>query len=301
MENKLIKSGFVSLIGRPNVGKSTFLNSFLGRKISIVSDKPQTTRVQIVGIYTEEKGQIIFLDNPGIHKPLHKLNQSMMEYVYNALEESDIILFLIDITQKFGKGDEFALNLLKKYKKTKFLLINKLDIVTKSKALPIIEKFKDSGIFDEIIPISALKAMNFDLINKKIFDYLPKGPLFYPADSVTTTRRKFFISEIIREKILLLTHDELPFSVAVLVKDIEQRENGVLYISADIYVEKDSQKAIIIGKKGSMITRIGKLARKELSFLTDKKIYLDLYVKVKERWRDSMTVLSQINKQMGED
>ena len=301
MENKIKKSGFVSLIGRPNVGKSTFLNSFLGRKISIVSDKPQTTRVQIVGIYTEEKGQIIFLDNPGIHKPLHKLNQNMMEYVYNALEESDIILFLIDITQKFGKGDQFALELLKKYNKTKFLLINKLDIVSKSKALPVIEKFKDMGIFDEIIPISAIKGMNFDIVNKKIFDYLPEGPLFYPADSVTTSRRKFFVSEIIREKILLLTRDEIPFSVAVLVKDIENRENGVLYISADIYVEKDSQKAIIIGKKGSMISHMGKLARKELSFLTDKKIFLDLYVRVKEKWRDSMSVISQINKQMGDD
>ncbi len=301
MENKKIKSGFVSIIGRPNVGKSTFLNSFLGRKISIVSDKPQTTRVQIVGIYTEEKGQIIFLDNPGIHKPLHKLNQSMMEYVYNALEESDIILFLIDITQKFGKGDEFALRLLEKYKKTKFLLINKLDLVTKSKALPIIEKFKDMDIFNEIIPISAINGMNFDLVNKKIFDYLPEGPLFYPADSVTTARRKFFISEIIREKILLLTKDELPFSVAVLVKEIKTRENGVLYISADIYVEKESQKPIIIGKKGSMIAHIGKLARKEISFLTGKKVYIDLYVRVKEKWRDSMSVLSIINKQMGED
>ena len=296
-----MKSGFVSLIGRPNVGKSTLLNSFLGSKVSIVSDKPQTTRNKIVGIYTEEKGQIIFLDNPGIHKPLHTLNKKMMEEVYSALEECDIILFLIDITKKWGKGDEFSLELLKKYKKPKFLLINKIDLVKKSKALPIIEKFKDMNVFDEIIPISALTRANFDILNQKIFEYLPEGELLYPKDSVTVVRRKFLISEIIREKILNMTKDEIPYSVAVLVDKVERRENGVLYIYAEIFVEKDSQKAILIGKKGQMISRIGKSARKELEFLTNTKIFLELIVKVKEKWRDSPGVISQLNKQIGED
>ncbi len=296
-----MKSGFVSLVGRPNVGKSTLLNSFLGSKVSIVSDKPQTTRNKIVGIYTEEKGQIIFLDNPGIHKPLHTLNKKMMEEVYSALEECDIILFLIDITKKWGKGDEFSLELLKKYKKPKFLLINKIDLVKKSNALPIIEKFKDMKVFDEIIPISALTRENFDVLNQKIFEYLPEGELLYPEDSVTVVRRKFLISEIIREKILNMTKDEIPYSVAVLVDKVERRENGVLYIYAEIFVEKDSQKAILIGKKGQMISRIGKSARKELEFLTNTKIFLELIVKVKEKWRDSPGIISQLNKQMGED
>ncbi len=296
-----MKSGFVSLVGRPNVGKSTLLNSFLGSKVSIVSDKPQTTRNKIVGIYTEEKGQIIFLDNPGIHKPLHTLNKKMMEEVYSALEECDLILFLIDITKKWGKGDEFSLELLKKYKQPKFLLINKIDLVKKSKALPIIEKFKDMNVFDEIIPISALTRLNFDVLNEKIFEYLPEGELLYPGDSVTVVRRKFLIAEIIREKILNMTKDEIPYSVAVLVDKIEKRDNGVLYIHAEIYVEKDSQKAILIGKNGSMISRIGKSARKELEFLTGTKIYLELIVRVKEKWRDSPGVISLLNKQMGED
>ncbi len=296
-----MKAGFVSLVGRPNVGKSTLLNSFLGSKVSIVSDKPQTTRNKIVGIYTEEKGQIIFLDNPGIHKPLHTLNKKMMEEVYSALEECDLILFLIDITKKWGKGDEFSLELLKKYEKPKFLLINKIDLVKKSKALPIIEKFKDMNVFSEIIPISALTRLNFDILNEKIFEYLPEGELLYPEDSVTIVRRKFLIAEIIREKILNMTKDEIPYSVAVLVNKIERRESGVLYINAEIYVEKDSQKAILIGKKGSMISRIGKNARKELEFLTNSKIYLELIVKVKEKWRDSPGMISLLNKQMGED
>ncbi len=296
-----MKSGFVSLVGRPNVGKSTLLNSFLGSKVSIVSDKPQTTRNKIVGIYTEEKGQIIFLDNPGIHKPLHALNKKMMEEVYSALEECDLILFLIDITKKWGKGDEFSLELLKKYKKPKFLLINKIDLVKKSKALPIIEKFKEMNVFDEIIPISALTRLNFDILNEKIFEYLPEGELLYPGDSVTVIRRKFLIAEIIREKILNMTKDEIPYSVAVLVDKIEKRDNGVLYIHAEIYVEKDSQKAILIGKNGSMISRIGKSARKELEFLTGSKIYLELIVRVKEKWRDSPGIISLLNKQMGED
>jgi len=296
-----MKSGFVSLIGRPNVGKSTLLNSFLGSKISIVSDKPQTTRNKIVGIYTEEKGQIIFLDNPGIHKPLHTLNKKMMEEVYSSLEECDIILFLIDITKKWGKGDEFSLGLLKKYEKPKFLLINKIDLVKKSKALPIIERFKDMNLFNEIIPVSALTRANFDVLNQKIFEYLPEGELLYPDDSVTIVRRKFLISEIIREKILNMTKDEIPYSVAVLVEKVEKRENGVLYIYAEIFVEKDSQKAILIGRKGQMISRIGKSARKELEFLTNTKIFLELVVKVKEKWRDSPGIISRLNKQLGED
>ncbi len=294
------KSGFVSIVGRPNVGKSTLINTIVGHKVAITSDKPQTTRDQILAVKTEERGQIIFLDNPGIHKPLHKLNENMMELVYHALEEADLILFMVDLTQKWGRGDDFALELVKKYEKTRFAVVNKVDALKKSKALPLMEKLSSYGIFDEIIPISAKTGDNVSLLIDKIFEYLPEGEMLYPEDMVTNIRRKFFVAEIIREKILRTTRDEIPYGVAVMVNTIEPR-NGVVYISADIIVERESHKKIIIGKKGEMIKKIGKSAREELEMIVGKKIYLELFVKVKEKWRDSDSILTILEMQKGED
>ncbi len=294
------KSGFVSIIGRPNVGKSTLLNTIVGHKVAIISDKPQTTRDQILAVYTDKKGQIIFLDNPGIHKPLYKLNENMMELVYNALEETDIILFMVDITQSWGKGDEFAISLIKQYEKPRIAAVNKVDALKKSKALPLIEKLSQYNLFSEIIPISAKTGENVELLIDKIFEYLPEGDLLYPENMITNVKRKFLISEIIREKILIKTHDEIPYSVAVLVNTVEKKEN-LVYISADIIVEKPSHKGIIIGRGGDMIKKIGKSAREELEFIFGEKVYLELFVKVKEKWRDKESILTLLEIQKGEE
>ena len=295
-----LKSGFVSLVGRPNVGKSTLLNAFLGQKVAIVSDKPQTTRNQILGVKTCEKGQIVFLDNPGIHRPLHRLNHEMMDQVYAALEDCDLILFLVDVTEEWGKGDDFSLEVLRRYKQPKFLIINKLDKVNKSRALPLIAKFAQMGIFQEIFPLSAQRGDNLELLEAKIYDYLPEGPLFYPSDTVTVLKRKFVISETVREKILWYTREEVPYGVAVMVNTVEKRE-GMLYLQADILVERDNHRKIIIGRRGSLLARIGKEAREEMESMTGQKIYLELRVKVEERWRDSDGILAALSQQMGED
>ena len=290
------KVGYVSIIGRPNVGKSTLLNSLLGRKVTIVSPRPQTTRNRILGIKTTEKGQIIFMDNPGIHRPLHKLNEFMMEQVYQSLEGSDLVLLMVDITQEFGKGDEFVVNMLKKVDKPIFLLINKIDKVKKSKALPLIDLYKDLLPFKEIIPISALKGTNLDVLEDLIYQYLPEGEKLFPDDMVTDISDRFLISEIIREKVLHYTREEIPYSVGVLVEQVEEKE-GLLYIYATIFVEKENHKKIVIGKGGNLIKLIGMKAREELEFLFGTKIYLDLVVKVKKGWRDDPAILALIQNQ----
>ena len=290
------KVGYVSIIGRPNVGKSTLLNTLLGRKVTIVSPRPQTTRNRILGIKTTEKGQIIFMDNPGIHRPLHKLNEFMMEQVYQSLEGSDLVLLMVDITQEFGKGDEFVVNMLKKVDKPIFLLINKIDKVKKSKALPLIDLYKDLLPFKEIIPISALKGTNLDVLEDLIYQYLPEGQKLFPDDMVTDISDRFLISEIIREKVLHYTREEIPYSVGVLVEQVEERD-GLLYIYATIFVEKENHKKIVIGKGGNLIKLIGMKAREELEFLFGTKIYLDLVVKVKKGWRDDPAILALIQNQ----
>jgi GTP-binding protein Era len=290
------KVGYVSIIGRPNVGKSTLLNTLLGRKVTIVSPRPQTTRNRILGIKTTEKGQIIFMDNPGIHRPLHKLNEFMMEQVYQSLEGSDLVLLMVDITQEFGKGDEFVVNMLKKVDKPIFLLINKIDKVKKSKALPLIDLYKDLLPFKEIIPISALKGTNLDVLEDLIYQYLPEGEKLFPDDMVTDISDRFLISEIIREKVLHYTREEIPYSVGVLVEQVEERD-GLLYIYATIFVEKENHKKIVIGKGGNLIKLIGMKAREELEFLFGTKIYLDLVVKVKKGWRDDPAILALIQNQ----
>ncbi len=297
-----MKVGYVALIGRPNAGKSTLLNKILGEKVAIISDKPQTTRTSILGIKTTEKGQIIFLDNPGIHKPLHGLNKRMMNFVFSSLQTSDLICLLIDTTLSFGHGDQFVLDSLKDIKTPVILLINKVDITKKDKILPQIEKYNELFNFKEIIPISALKGTNVDVLEEKIYENLPEAEKMYSDDEVSIQSQKFLLSEIIREKVLHHVREELPFVTAAYIDEIEDRPEdkdgrAVKYILARIFVEKDNQRKIIIGRHGSLIKTIGTEARKEIEHILDAKVYLDLQVRVKNRWRDSPNVLDLIESQ----
>jgi len=303
------RTGYVALIGRPNTGKSTLLNALIGQKVAIVSDKPQTTRISILGIKTTEKGQIIFVDNPGIHKPLHTLNKRMMNFVYSALETSDIVCLLVDATQKFGHGDEYVLETLRKVKTPVFLLINKVDAVRKDTILPIIDHYKDLFPFREIIPISALKGVNLDVLEKLLWDLLPEAPKLYSDDEISDQTERFLFAEIIREKILKYVTQELPFVTAVYIESIEKKEQAdwkkpgetrpVTYIRASIFVEKDNHRKIIVGRHGSLIKEIGIQARQEIAEYVGHKVYLDLQVKVREGWRDSEDVLDLIEGQKG--
>lgn len=300
-----MRAGYVALIGRPNVGKSTLLNTILGEKVAIISDKPQTTRISILGIKTTDKGQIVFLDNPGIHKPLHQLNRRMMNFVYSSLETSDLICLLVDAALKFGHGDEFVIETLKKISTPIFLLLNKVDSIKKEKVLPLIDKYKDLLPFKEIIPISALKGTNVDVMEDRIYDNLPEAEKLYSDDDLTIQSDRFLFSEIIREKILSRVREELPFTTAVLVDSIEDRERAPhskdlrprKFINATIFVERDNHRKIIIGRHGSVIKAIGTEARKEIEDILEARIYLDLHIKVKSRWRDSANVLDLIEGQ----
>jgi GTP-binding protein Era len=294
--------GYVALIGRPNTGKSTLLNNILGQKVAIVSDKPQTTRTSIIGIKTTSKGQVIFIDNPGIHKPLHKLNKRMMHFVYSSLETADVLCLLIDVTLKFGQGDQFVIDRLKEVSTPIFLLINKVDIIKKDKILLVIDKYKDLLPFAEIIPISALKGTNIKELENSIFSYLPKAEKIYSDNEISDQSQQFLFAEIIREKMLARVRQELPFVTAVLIDEIQDRnprpsnyqEKPKKYIKARIFVEKDTHRKIIIGKQGSLIKAIGTDARHDIEKILDAKIYLELQVKVKEGWRDSANVLELI-------
>lgn len=292
-KEKEFRSGFVSIIGRPNVGKSTLLNSILGEKVSIVTPKPQTTRNRIIGIKTLPDAQIIFIDTPGIHKPRHKLGNAMVKTALEAFKEVDIILFIIE-PQEPESGDKFIINLLKEIRSPVFLLINKIDIIKKSELLPIMDRINELYPFKEIIPISALKQDGIDILLKRIYDYLPTGPKYYPDDIVTDQLERFMVSEIIREKVTEMTEEEVPHSIAVEVIDWEEKENGLILIRANIYVERDSQKGIIIGKGGRMLKAIGTSARIDIEKLLNTKVFLELWVKVKKDWRDNFKILEEL-------
>jgi len=304
-----MKVGYAALIGRPNVGKSTLLNNMLGQKVAIISNKPQTTRTSILGIKTTQKGQIIFVDNPGIHKPLHNLNKRMMSFVYSSLETSDLINLLIDATEKYGHGDQFVIDILKNISTPIILLINKVDIVRKDKILLIIDQYKDLLSFKEIIPISALKGTNVNVFEDIIYENLPEAEKIYSGDEISDQSQRFLLSEIIREKLLSHVEQELPFSTAVYIDTIEdipedsppnadsKKKKQRKYINAHIFVEKETHRRIIIGKQGRMIKKIGTQARLELVKILDARIYLDLWVKVKENWRDAADVLDLIERQ----
>jgi len=308
-EKKVFKTGTVALVGRPNTGKSTLLNAMLGQKVAIVSDKPQTTRISILGIKTTGKGQIIFIDNPGIHKPLHALNKRMMNFVTSALETSDLICLLIDATEKFGHGDEYVLETLRRLTTPVFLLINKVDAVRKDTVLPIIDHYQGLLPFKEIIPVSALKGINLDVLENLIFDALPTAEKIYSDEEISDQSERFLLAEIIREKILKYVKEELPFVTAVYIETIERKEQDdwkkpgesrpLTHIRASIFVEKANHRAIVIGRQGRLIKTIGIEARREIEEILGTKVYLDLHVKVRPGWRDSEDVLDLIEGQKG--
>jgi GTP-binding protein Era len=284
------KSGFVSIVGRPNSGKSTLLNRLVGEKVSIVTDKPQTTRHVIRGIVTKPEGQITFLDTPGIHKPIHRMNERMMQSVRDAMADVDLVLLIVDASAAFGRGEAFTVELLKPVATKKLLLLNKIDRVQKKTLLPIIDQYSKLENFEEIIPISALKGENVDSLIQQIFKYLPEGPMFYPSDQISDQHERSIASELIRERVILLTKEEMPYSTAVVIDRFEEAEK-ICRIFASIFVERESQKAIVIGKAGHKLKEIGTEARKELESFLGRKVFLELHVKVKKGWRDDEEML----------
>lgn len=287
-DNKQKKSGFVTLIGRPNVGKSTLMNHLIGQKIAITSDKPQTTRNRIQTVYTDDRGQIVFLDTPGIHKAKNKLGEYMVNVAENTLKEVDVILWLVEPTTFIGAGERHIAERLSKIKTPVILVINKIDTVkSKEEILTFIAAYKDILNFAEIIPVSALKEMNIEDVKSSIFKYLPAGPQFYDEDTVTDQPMRQIAAELIREKALRMLDDEIPHGIAVVIDQMKERPNGIIDVDATIVCERDSHKGIIIGKGGSMLKRIGTAARMEIENLMDTKVNLKLWVKVRREWRDS--------------
>ena len=288
-----MKSGFVSIVGRPNSGKSTLLNHLVGEKVSIVSDKPQTTRHVVRGIVTRPEGQIVFLDTPGIHKPIHRMNERMMKSVRDAMGDVDLILLIVDASASFGRGDEFTLELLKPVATKKFLLLNKIDRVAKKNLLPLMDRYSKAGSFEEIIPISALTGENVDSLVGQILEHLPEGPMFYPADQISDQHERSIAAEMIREKLIVFTEEEMPYSTAVVIDRFEEDEK-LHRIFASIFVERESQKAIVIGKAGQKLKQIGTEARLELEAFFGRKIFLELHVKVRKHWRDDEGMLKSL-------
>lgn len=287
-----MKSGFVSLVGRPNVGKSTLLNSIVGHKVAITSNKPQTTRNIIEGIYNDSEAQIIFVDTPGIHKPTHKLGKVLNRQAYYSIDDVDIILFLVDGSESLGPGDKYVLEKLKTVNKPVILVINKVDKISKEKILLKIDEYKDLYDFKEIIPLSALKKDNIETVVKVLKKYLKDNIKYYDEDTYTNSSEQFMTAEIIREKVFRTTEEEVPHSVTCVVEKMEFSKNSVNVI-ASIIVDRDSLKRIIIGKQGSKIKEIGTSAREDIEALLGKKVYLDLYVRCIKKWRDREKYLQE--------
>lgn len=288
------KSGFVAIVGRPNVGKSTLMNHVIGQKIAIMSDKPQTTRNKIHGVYTTEDTQIVFLDTPGIHKRKSKLGDYMNQVAYNTLNEVEVILFLVDVSAGLGSGDKFVMEQLAKVKTPVILVMNKIDQVHPDELPPMIKSYHELFDFAEIVPISALHGNNVTRLLEVLGTYMSEGPKYYPDDQITDHPEQFVVAELIREKILHLTREEIPHSIAVAIEDMRVQDNGVVYISAVIYVERDSQKGIVIGKQGALLKEIGKLARQDIEHLLGSKTFIELWVKVKKDWRNQDRILRDL-------
>jgi GTP-binding protein Era len=295
MQKKGFKSGFVAIVGRPNVGKSTLMNQAIGQKIAIMSDKPQTTRNKIHGVYTTDEAQIVFLDTPGIHKPNSKLGNYMVRAAESAFNEVEAILFLTDVTEPIGGGDRYIIEQLKKVKDTPvFLVLNKIDKIQPDDILPVIDKFRKVMNFAEIVPVSALHGNNVNALLDQVSKYLKEGPMYYPADQITDHPEQFVCAELIREKLLQMTREEIPHSIAVEIESMSVADNGLVQIGAVIYVERDSQKGIIIGKNGSLLKEVGKQARQDMEKLLGSKIFLELWVKVNKDWRNRENVLKTL-------
>lgn len=287
-----MKSGFVSLVGRPNVGKSTLLNAIIGRKIAITSSTAQTTRNIIQGVYNSDDLQIVFVDTPGIHKPQNKLGTVLNKQAYYSLSDVDVILFLVDVTEEFGKGDQFILEKLKENDVPVILVLNKIDKIPYEKILPVIDSYKDLYPFSEIVPLSAMKGKNIDELIKVISNYLKDDIKYYDDDTITNVSTSFSIGELVREKVLYFTSKEVPHAVTCLVDDISEDKYNIS-VSASIIVDRESLKKILIGKNGAMVKKIGIEARRDIEQFLDKKVYLDLRVKVVEKWRDKEHFLNQ--------
>ena len=293
MNNNDFNSGFVSIVGRPNVGKSTLLNNIIGEKITITSDKAQTTRNQIQGIYTTDKEQIVFIDTPGIHKPKHQLGQFMVRTALSTLNEVDIILFMVNVSEKMGPGDKFIMEKLKNTSTPVFLVLNQIDKIHPDELLPIIEAYQNELEFKEIIPVSAINGNNVERLLEVISTYLEAGPQYYPSEQVSDHPEYFIVSEFVREKILELTREEIPHSVAVITESMERADDDIIDIRVIINVERNSQKGIVIGKGGKLLKEIGTKARKDIEKLLGSRVFLELFVKVESDWRDTPRDLSR--------
>jgi len=291
-----MKSGFVSFIGRPNAGKSTLLNRLVGTKLAIVSDKPQTTRNRILGVRNYPDAQVVFLDTPGIHRPLHRMNVRMVDTAMDTIREVDVLGLVVDAAEPAGKGDRFVLELVKDTKAPVFLILNKIDLMKKSRLLPLMQQYSELGDFAEIVPVSAATGDNVDRLEQAIIDRLPEGDALYPPDYLTDQPERFFAGEIVREKLLQFTHAEIPFSSAVVVDRFEEAEGdkGILKLYCTIVVERESQKPIVVGRGGDMIKRIGTAAREDLEKFFATRVFLDLHVRVKSEWREDDNVLNEI-------
>lgn len=291
--NEHFKSGFVAVVGRPNVGKSTMINALIGDKIAIVSDKAQTTRNRIICVYTDKEKQIVFMDTPGVHKPKHKLGEFMVDAAIASLKETEAVLFVVAGNEKRGPGDDFIIEQLRKVKVPVFLVVNKIDTLKKDELIAAIASYGDFD-FAGVIPISAKDKENLPELLKVLGEYLPEGPQYFPEDMITDQPERLIISDIVREKILLATRDEIPHAIAVDVDEMKTRPDGTTYIRATIYCERDSQKGIIIGNKGALLRKIGAQARVDIERLLATKVYLDLWVKVKKDWRNKSGMLSEL-------
>ena len=298
-ENKH-RTGFAALVGRPNVGKSTLMNGMIGEKVSIMSDRPQTTRNKIMGILSANQAQIMFLDTPGIHKPLHKLGEYMNQAAIGALNQVDVVLFVVDANEKKGAGEKFIIEHLKKVKTPVLLVINKIDkLDDKSKLLGIINSYKDDLDFSAMIPVSALQQDGFAELQEEIIRHLPEGPSLFPEDELTDQPMRVIAAEMIREKVVRNTHDEVPHAIAVEVNEFKERPNGTVFIRATIFVERESQKGIVIGAKGNLLKTIGQEARQDIENLTGCGVFLDLWVKVQADWRNKSKMLKEFGYKEG--
>jgi GTP-binding protein Era len=289
-------SGFVSLVGRPNAGKSTLLNALVGEKLAIVTDKPQTTRTSVQGVYTTDKAQVIFVDTPGIHRSDTLFNRRMMVEVRSALQERDLLLYVADATRRLTQEDSQAIDMIRKSGTPAFLVLNKIDrIKVKHRLLPVIEQYKAVMEFEEYVPVSALTGDGLDQLNAAVIARLPEGPAYYAGDEMTDQPERFLAAELVREKVLRETRQEVPHSIAVLVESWEEVPPGLTRISMTIVVEREGQKGIVIGSRGAMLKKIGTLARNEIETMLGRKVFLELFVKVRENWRESPDFLSQLD------
>ena len=291
-----MKAGFVSLVGLPNAGKSTLLNRLVGTKLAIVSDKPQTTRTRILGVRTYPEGQVVYVDTPGVHRPTHRMNVRMLDTARDAMRDVDVVGVVVDASQKPGTGQAHLLEMVRHVTAPVVLVLNKVDLLAKMKLLPIIDRLSHEREFADIVPVSALGGTNVERLEQVFLSHLPEGEALYPEDYLTDQPERFFVAELVREQVLQHTHAELPFSTAVVVDKFEEpeREKGLLKLYCTILVERESQKPIVIGRRGEMIKQIGTAARLELERFFDTKVYLDLHVKVKSEWREDERVLDEI-------